>query len=87
MRIGCQGNAGIFQNVYCQLSTHRREVLEKYLQRVACFEVLKKHSNWYTTPSENWRSTENFAVNNDVGGIHVCTSDARVVDSLQRDVQ
>ena len=70
MRIGRQSSPRFLKYGHGELPTHRREVVQKNFQCVACFEMVKQGLDWYAGTAKHWRSAVNLGVNGDQLSVH-----------------
>ena len=78
MRIGHQGNPGLFKNCHRLLSGNARELRQKYIQLIAFLQVVKKIPNRHSRTCENSCAALNVGVNDDEGASHEAAPSADV---------
>lgn len=54
--------SGFFQESDHLLALYARKPLKKFLNRIACFQMIEKTLYWNTGPSKNRLTAENFRV-------------------------
>ena len=70
MRIGRQSSPRFLKYGHGELPTHRREVVQKNFQCVACFEMVKQGLDWYASTAKHRGSAVNLGVNGDQLSVH-----------------
>lgn len=84
MRTGYECGAGLFKHGYRQFAGHRGKVIQKDLQRVTRFQVIKERLDWDPCSKEHRSSAVNLGIDGDQLLIHNSTSGDSIGPSIAR---